>query len=160
MGTTLSIAGAFDAVEKQVKDADKKARKAREGAYESELDRQKALQDKDFAEREITIKEAEIRAKEEIFEAEKQNLLAAKIASTRARLGAGGISGTPGSQKAYEAALAQEAAQKIKENAYFADLDLKKLELAADKAAAKANLVAPADKRPVFYFGPDYKGWL
>ncbi len=76
-------------------------------------------------EEEHKLKEEEINTKKEVYREEKTNLLKAKIATQRAKLGANGVNATNGSSSALISNLEKSADEEIAQNDYFADLDLK-----------------------------------
>jgi len=138
MGTSVSIMSGYNAAKKRVDETNSRRQKERAEKLAAAEAYTKARQDEDFLRAENSLKEAEIERKEKIFEAEKTDLLAQKLASNKARLAAAGIADTSGSLKAVQNTLAKKAADEIRNNAYFADLDIRKLDLANSKAAAKA----------------------
>ncbi|MDR1009320.1 MAG: hypothetical protein LBL52_03655 [Rickettsiales bacterium] len=118
MGTTAGLLSVFDYAKDKVdskrKSVAANAEAKRENEYLGELDE---------------IETQKILAKQGIFEEQKENLLKEKLASNKARMAAAGLGGTSASFDAAARALAKKAEKETLANEYFADLDLRKLEL-------------------------------
>lgn len=92
--------------------------------YEQERKKQKT--EKKVLNEQKKIDEARIAAKKQQYQEEKINLLNAKIASQRAKLGANGVDATSGSSAALISNLEKNTNEEIAKNDYFSDLDLQK----------------------------------
>ncbi|MBD5405975.1 hypothetical protein HDR59_05515 [bacterium] len=90
--------------------------------YEQERKKQKA--EKKALNEQKKIDEARIAAKKQQYKEEKINLLNAKVASQRAKLGANGVDATSGSSAALISNLEKDTNEEIARNDYFSELDL------------------------------------
>ncbi len=86
----------------------------------------------------------EERKKQEAYEAEKTNLLESKLASTKAALGARGVSATTGSASALLSNIEREAEEDIKQNKEFSDLNLENIENSYSSSQSK-NLLSSSN---------------
>lgn len=84
-----------------------------------------AKQEANIAKQNQEREELEIKEKQKLYEQEKKNLLKEKIAAKKAKMAANGLDFTDGSSAVLLGSMEREVDEDIKNNAYFADLDLK-----------------------------------
>lgn len=83
-----------------------------------------AKQEAELAKKEAELQKAEIKEKQKIYEQEKKDLLKQRVASQKAKMASNGLDFTDGSSSVLLGSMEREVDQDIKNNEFFADLNL------------------------------------